>query len=259
MVFYFTKFLLLSLLVTSTWSGGFTAEKWLDRFFGEQISYHVGDIDPKLLYSDELKQQFIQSQTPIISLGYSSEVIWYRFTITNGELSSKTYFLLTANSGYRSLDMYINGVIVDSLGQNPPLEQHFLTFTLDSQKPTTVYLRAANEGARLLTWKLYDNPVSLEKALASNRQEAAAPGDSWQSIEEGTHRIDGDLPINPSGGLIGAGHPVGATGVRMAFDCFKQLTGQAGDYQIANCQKAAFLNIGGSFTTTVAAVLTAYQ
>ena len=48
--------------------------------------------------------------------------------------------------------------------------------------------------------------------------------------------FDGKLPINPSGGLIGAGHPVGATGVRQLLDASLQVTGRAGDYQVPNAQ-----------------------
>ncbi len=44
--------------------------------------------------------------------------------------------------------------------------------------------------------------------------------------------MGGKLPINPSGGLIGAGHPVGATGVRQMLDAWRQVTGNAGEYQV---------------------------
>jgi acetyl-CoA C-acetyltransferase len=81
------------------------------------------------------------------------------------------------------------------------------------------------------------------------------PGESWRAIEEGIIEFGNRLPINASGGLIGGGHPVGATGVRQALDAFKQVTGQAGDYQIEGAQKIATLNIGGSGTTTVAMVI----
>ena len=51
------------------------------------------------------------------------------------------------------------------------------------------------------------------------------PGQSWQAIEEGVIEMTGKLPINPSGGLIGCGHPVGATGVRQLLDAYKQVAG----------------------------------
>jgi acetyl-CoA C-acetyltransferase len=82
-----------------------------------------------------------------------------------------------------------------------------------------------------------------------------APGESWKAIEEGVIQLDGDCPINPSGGLIGAGHPVGATGTRQLFDAWKQVTGRAGDYQVEGATNFATLNIGGSGTTSVSFVV----
>lgn len=82
-----------------------------------------------------------------------------------------------------------------------------------------------------------------------------APGESWKAIEDGSIAIGGRLPINPSGGLIGAGHPVGATGVRMALDAFRQVTGTAGDCQVEGAKTVQTLNIGGSTTTTVSFVV----
>ena len=82
-----------------------------------------------------------------------------------------------------------------------------------------------------------------------------APGESWKAVEAGVNRKDGALPINPSGGLIGAGHPVGCTGARMLLDSHKQLTGTADGYQIEDARTVATLNIGGSGTTTVSFIL----
>ena len=76
------------------------------------------------------------------------------------------------------------------------------------------------------------------------------PGEAWKAIEDGSIEIGGRLPINPSGGLIGCGHPVGATGVRMALDAYKQVTDQAGGYQVEGARNVQTLNIGGSTTTT---------
>jgi len=82
-----------------------------------------------------------------------------------------------------------------------------------------------------------------------------APGESWKAVEEGWLEIDGKIPINPSGGLIGAGHPVGATGVRQLLDAYLQITGQAGDYQVEGAKTFQTLNIGGSGTTSCSFVV----
>ena len=81
------------------------------------------------------------------------------------------------------------------------------------------------------------------------------PGESWRAIEDGSIELGGRIPINPSGGLIGAGHPVGATGVRQLLDAHAQVTGTAGDYQVDGARTFATLNIGGSGTTSVSFVV----
>ena len=75
------------------------------------------------------------------------------------------------------------------------------------------------------------------------------PGYEYEAIENGRIAFDGDKPINPSGGLIGCGHPVGASGARMLLDLYKQVVGVAGGYQVEGAKNGMMLNIGGSATT----------
>ena len=75
------------------------------------------------------------------------------------------------------------------------------------------------------------------------------PGKEYEAVESRMISFTGSKPINPSGGLIGCGHPVGASGVRMFLDIYKQVSGIAGGYQVKNAKNAMMLNIGGSATT----------
>ncbi|WP_286152387.1 acetyl-CoA acetyltransferase [Sporofaciens musculi] len=79
------------------------------------------------------------------------------------------------------------------------------------------------------------------------------PGMEYGAIEEGIIAFDGMYPINPSGGLMGCGHPVGGSGCRMFLDIFKQVSCKAGGYQVIKNgkipQNAMMLNIGGTATT----------
>lgn len=81
------------------------------------------------------------------------------------------------------------------------------------------------------------------------------PGQSWRAVEDGTIEFGGRLPVNPSGGLIGGGHPVGATGARMLLDAARQVCGTAGDYQVPGAKTFATLNIGGSCATVCSFVV----
>lgn len=91
--------------------------------------------------------------------------------------------------------------------------------------------------------------------LAIDHFGITAPGESWKAVEDGSLERDGRIPVNPSGGLIGGGHPVGATGARMLLDASKQVSDTAGDYQVDEASRVATLNIGGSMATTACFVV----
>ncbi|NNN01587.1 MAG: thiolase domain-containing protein [Acidimicrobiaceae bacterium] len=96
---------------------------------------------------------------------------------------------------------------------------------------------------------------SMSEYVAIDHFGITGPGESWKAIENGDLEKNGAIPINPSGGLIGIGHPVGATGVRMLHDASRQVTGRAQDCQVEGASRFATLNIGGSLTTTVSFVV----
>lgn len=91
----------------------------------------------------------------------------------------------------------------------------------------------------------------LEHLGLANAGQAGALLDSGDLAPGGKHSI------NPSGGLIGGGHPVGATGVRMLLDCARQVSNRAGESQIDGARVAQTMNIGGSATTAVSFVVQA--
>ncbi|HYP13069.1 MAG TPA: thiolase domain-containing protein [Bryobacteraceae bacterium] len=74
---------------------------------------------------------------------------------------------------------------------------------------------------------------------------------------EGCTRLDGERPINPSGGLKAKGHPVGATGAAQICETVLQIRGEAGDRQIANNSIGLSQNLGGSGASAVVTVLAA--
>ncbi|HHG5368173.1 TPA: acetyl-CoA acetyltransferase [Pseudomonas aeruginosa] len=83
------------------------------------------------------------------------------------------------------------------------------------------------------------------------------PGQSWRAVEENVIAPGGRCPINMSGGLIGVGHPVGATGTRMLHDAARQVSKAAGDSQIEGARRIQTLNIGGSCATVVSFIVAA--
>ncbi|HEY8820335.1 MAG TPA: acetyl-CoA acetyltransferase [Dermatophilaceae bacterium] len=98
---------------------------------------------------------------------------------------------------------------------------------------------------------------TISQYLAIDHFGITKPGCSADAIESGITERDGELPVNPSGGLIGGGHPVGATGVRMLLDSYLQVTGRAAGYQVEGARRFATLNFGGSTATVVCTVIEA--
>ena len=81
----------------------------------------------------------------------------------------------------------------------------------------------------------------------------AERGTAWKEVLAGTYDLDGELPVNTDGGLKSFGHPIGASGLRMLFECWTQLRGEAGARQIPGVgtkdsvkTKALTHNLGGA-------------
>jgi len=80
-------------------------------------------------------------------------------------------------------------------------------------------------------------------------------GTGGKVTADGVTAIDGDLPVNPSGGLKACGHPVGATGIKQVVEIAEQLRGDAGKRQVAGEVGMAH-NVGGTGGTAVVHILT---
>ncbi len=120
---------------------------------------------------------------------------------------------------------------------------------------TDAYRRAGVAGPEALDGAEVHDCFTITEYVALDHLGLTAPGESWRAIEDGTIAPGGRFPVNPSGGLIGQGHPVGASGVRMVLDAARQVEGAAGEYQVPGARRFATLNIGGSATTACAFVV----
>jgi acetyl-CoA C-acetyltransferase len=88
-------------------------------------------------------------------------------------------------------------------------------------------------------------------------------GKGWRDVLDGVFDPDGRLPVNIDGGLKSFGHPIGATGLRMMFECWLQFRGEAGPRQLDSPKLGLTHNLGGrpgrcvSFVGVVGSELTA--
>ena len=70
-------------------------------------------------------------------------------------------------------------------------------------------------------------------------------GEGWKDVLAGRFDGNGDQPVNPDGGLKSFGHPIGASGLRMMYEMWLQLRGEAGERQIDNPKYGLTHNLGG--------------
>jgi acetyl-CoA acetyltransferase len=71
-------------------------------------------------------------------------------------------------------------------------------------------------------------------------------GKAVHAVRDGATRLNGEIPINPSGGLKSKGHPIGATGVGQVVEVFEQFTGKAGERTVPNSEVALTHNFGAT-------------
>ena len=71
-------------------------------------------------------------------------------------------------------------------------------------------------------------------------------GTAWQDVMDGFFDLEGKLPVNPDGGLKSFGHPIGASGLRMMYEMWLQMRGEAGPRQIKNPKVGLTHNLGGA-------------
>jgi acetyl-CoA C-acetyltransferase len=150
--------------------------------------------------------------------------------------------------GHRTAGLPLAAKLERSAGQ-PFLMPHLRAAIEDA------YRRAQVPGPEALDGVETHDCFTVSEYLAIDHLGLTPPGEAWRAIEDGSTERGGLCPVNPSGGLIGLGHPVGATGVRMVLDAARQVSGRAGATQVEGARRFATLNIGGSCTTAVSFVV----
>jgi acetyl-CoA C-acetyltransferase len=153
-----------------------------------------------------------------------------------------------AGFGHRTSRMALADKLADSRGEP-------FVFPHVRRAITDAFARAGLAGAADLDVIETHDCFTTTEYMAIDHFGITPPGRSWQAIEDGTVLRGGKLPVNPGGGLMGIGHPVGASGVRMVLDAARQVTGAAGPTQVPGARRAATLNLGGSATTSVCFVI----
>jgi len=116
-------------------------------------------------------------------------------------------------------------------------------------------LAEAGTGLMDLSFAEVHDCFTIAELIEYEAMGLAPEGQGARVIADGITAKDGELPINPSGGLKAKGHPIGATGVSMHALAAMQLTGTAGDMQVKDARLGGVFNMGGTAVANYVSIL----
>jgi acetyl-CoA C-acetyltransferase/acetyl-CoA acyltransferase len=168
--------------------------------------------------------------------------------------------LVASEEGYRRLGLTRQDMVeVAGLGQcaanltSPPPDLTELTTCRRAAAQARAMAGIAVQDAGI--FEVHDC-FAISGLLSVEALGLAPAGGGAELVLAGETARGGRFPMNTGGGLVGYGHPTGASGVRMAVDLWKQLTGRAGDFQVALAQEyGIMISMGGNDKTAVSMVL----
>ena len=140
--------------------------------------------------------------------------------------------VVRAGDAHRFTDrpLYIKAMALvagDGSGLADP-DYDYTTFPEVTASAADAYAQAGitDPAAELAMCEVHDCFTPTELVLMEDLG-LSARGDGWKDVLSGRFDLDGEIPVNPDGGLKSFGHPVGASGLRMLFEAWLQLRGEA--------------------------------
>ena len=128
------------------------------------------------------------------------------------------------------------------------------TLTAVAAAAQKAYKMAGLTAADIQFAELHDC-FTIAEIIATEDLGFVKKGEGGPYAASGKTRLDGERPINTSGGLKAKGHPVGATGTGQICDVVQQIRGEAGERQLTRNKIGLAENLGGSGATAVVTVL----
>lgn len=154
--------------------------------------------------------------------------------------------ILASESGRRKLGLPAVRIAASILhsGQVTAGFRDMLRPTISSDSAHDAY-EAAGFGPEALDVVELHDAFSIAELVYYEALGLCPEGESARYLREGKTTYGGDVVVNPSGGLLSKGHPVGASGVAQAVEVYWQLTGQAGERQVPGARRAMSHVTGG--------------
>jgi acetyl-CoA C-acetyltransferase len=212
-------------------------------------NHHNGARNPRAQFRSEVSKEAICA-SPLVAgpLG-----IFDCSGVSDGAAAA---IIVRAEDAHRYTDhpLYVKALSFVAGPASGPIdpEYDYTTFTEVVHSAADAYKQAGitDPKAELAMAEVHDCFTPTELVLMEDLG-FAERGFAWKEVLAGTYDLDGELPVNPDGGLKSFGHPIGASGLRMLFECWLQLRGEAPpERRIASVERGRTLglthNLGGA-------------
>ena len=240
-------------------ASGYFHKHGLDPEYGKRLlaeiavkNHHNGSLNPKAHFQNEITlEQVLKSPIVAAPLG-----VLDCCGVSDGAAAAIVARADMARS-FRKDPIYIKTMAISAGPGRDPMVQHY-DFAHVEENVRAAKLAYAEAGIRnpradLSMAEVHDcftiHELSVYEDLGWSRK-----GGAKEDIEAGTFQLKGELPVNTDGGLKCFGHPLGASGLRMQYEVYKQLQEKAGPRQVKNPRLGLTHNLGGTIWGGVACI-----
>jgi len=240
-------------------ASGYFHKHGLDPDYGKRLlaeiavkNHHNGSLNPKAHFQNEITlEQVLKAPIVAAPLG-----VLDCCGVSDGAAAAIVTRADMAKS-FRADPIYIKSMAISAGPGRDPMVQHY-DFAHVEENVRASKLAYAEAGIRnpradLSMAEVHDcftiHELCIYEDLGWSRK-----GGAKEDIEAGTFQLKGELPVNTDGGLKCFGHPLGASGLRMQYEVYKQLQEKAGPRQVKNPRLGLTHNLGGTIWGGVACI-----
>ena len=215
-------------------------------------NHHNGSLNPKAHFQNEITlEQVLKAPIVATPLG-----VLDCCGVSDGAAAAIVTRADMARS-FRKDPIYIKSMAISAgPGRDPMVQDYDFAHVEENVRAAKLaYAEAGikNPRAELSMAEVHDcftiHELSIYEDLGWSRK-----GGAKDDIEAGTFQLKGELPVNTDGGLKCFGHPLGASGLRMQYEVYKQLQEKAGPRQVKNPRLGLTHNLGGTIWGGVACI-----
>ena len=205
-------------------------------------NHYNGSLNPKAQFQNEVSMEKI-SNSPMVADPL-------RIMDCSGVADGAAAAIIVRTEDakkYRKDPMYVKALSIASGPGDGRLRQDFDFTSIRNVIAAEAAYREAGikDPRKKLAW-LKSMTVTPTELVIYEDLGFSERGQGWKDVLNGVFDLDGELPVNPDGGLKSFGHPIGASGLRMLYEMYLQFQGRAGKRQLDNPKIGLTHNLGGT-------------